>query len=89
VDPMNAMGKVSKLWIAFAQFYERNDDDLENANAIFWKAVQIKFKSLDELANLYCAWAEMQLRHRNYESACRVLEFACQGNRGGKKKDET
>lgn len=38
VDPLQAMGKVSKLWIAFAQFYERHDEDLENANAIYWKA---------------------------------------------------
>ena len=38
VDPQQAFGKASKLWIAFGQFYERNDEDLENANLIFHKA---------------------------------------------------
>jgi len=41
VDPLQAFGKPSKLWIAFAQFYERHDDDLENANLIFHKATQL------------------------------------------------
>lgn len=85
VDPQQAFGKPSKLWIAFAQFYERNDDDLENSNLVFNKASQLQYKSLDELANVYCAWAEMHLRHRNYESALAVLEHACCGNRPSKK----
>jgi pre-mRNA-splicing factor SYF1 len=90
VDPLKAVGKVSKLWIAFAQFYERHDEDLENANAIFWKASQLQYKTFDELAEVYCAWAEMHVRHRNYDSAIQVLEHACQGSRpgGGKKKTE-
>ena len=93
VDPIQAFGKPSKLWIGFAQFYERNDEDLENANLIFHKASQLQYKSLDELANIYCAWAEMHIRHRNYESAVAVLENACWGTKvssdkktGGKEK---
>ena len=44
---------------------------------------------LDELAAVYCAWAEMHVRHRNYESAIQVLEHACQGSRPKKgAKDE-
>ncbi len=81
MDPQQAFGKPSKLWIAFAQFYERHDEDLENANLLYHKATQLSFKTLDELANIYCAWAEMHLRHRNYETARQVLEHACQGNR--------
>ena len=38
VDPQQAFGKPSKLWIAFAQFYERHDSDLENANLLLHKA---------------------------------------------------
>lgn len=34
VDPLNAYGKASKLWIEFAKFYEENDD-LKNANEIY------------------------------------------------------
>ncbi|TNV83299.1 hypothetical protein FGO68_gene1183 [Halteria grandinella] len=86
VDPLQAVGKVSKLWIAFGQFYERHDEDLDNANAIFHKASQLQYKHLDELAAVYCAWAEMHVRHRNYESAIQVLEHACQGSRPSKKE---
>jgi len=79
VDPQQAFGKPSKLWIAFAHFYETHQDaeDLENANLLFHKASQLNFKSADELASVYCAWAEMHVRHRNYESACKILEHAC------------
>ena len=45
------------------------------------------------MANIYCAWAEMHIRHRNYESAVAVLENACWGTKvssdkktGGKEK---
>jgi hypothetical protein len=40
VDPQQAFGKPSKLWIAFAHFYETHQDaeDLENANLLFHKA---------------------------------------------------
>ena len=76
VDPQQAFGKPSKLWIAFAHFYETHPeaDDLENANLIFHKASVLSYKSSDELSNVYCAWAEMHIRHRNYESALTILE---------------
>lgn len=81
VDPMQAFGKPSKLWIAFAQFYEKHDEDLENANLIFYKATQLQYKSLEELASIFCAWAEMHIRHRNYESALAILDNACWGTK--------
>ncbi len=78
VDPQLAFGKPSKLWIAFGQFYERHDEDLENANLIYHKAAtELNYKHADEAANVYCAWAEMHIRHRNYEAAKQVLEHAC------------
>lgn len=92
VDPQLAFGKASDLWIDFAHFYEEYADDIANANAVFAKAAGIKygqdsksnddsniirFKQIDELASIYCAWAEMHIRHRNYESALLIMKHAC------------
>ena len=77
IDVEQAFGKPSKVWISFAQFYEVHDDDLENSNMIFSKASQLHFKSLDELASVYCSWAEMHLRHCNYDSALKLMQHAC------------
>ena len=76
IDPAIAYGKASKIWIEFASFYEENGD-LENANEIYKRAIKITFKSTDELASVYCAWAEMHLRHKNYESSLLILHSAC------------
>lgn len=48
----------------------------------------MRFKSLDELATIYCNWAEMHLRHRNYESALQIMEHACTANRPSKRKSK-
>lgn len=48
----------------------------------------LSYKSSDELSSVYCAWAEMHIRHRNYDSALKILEHACQGTRPSKKKGE-
>jgi pre-mRNA-splicing factor SYF1 len=72
IDAREAFGKLSKIWISFAHFYEGHDD-LENANAIFHKASLLSYKQMEERANVFCAWAEMHLRHQNYQSAVDVM----------------
>lgn len=68
IDPQKAVGKVSVVWIEFAKFYEQFDD-LENACRVFERAVKVAFKSVDELATVWCAWIEMYLRHDRIEEA--------------------
>jgi pre-mRNA-splicing factor SYF1 len=68
VDPAKAVGRLSNLWIAFAKFYEEHDD-LENASEIFEKAVQVNYKSVDEIASVWCEWIEMMLRNKKPEKA--------------------
>mmetsp|Transcript_18187 Transcript_18187/g.31129 ORF Transcript_18187/g.31129 Transcript_18187/m.31129 type:complete len:106 (+) Transcript_18187:1438-1755(+) len=81
------MGKFSEVWIKFAEYYEDKDKDiekydveaegnLENANLIFDQASQVQFKSIDELAVIYIAWAEMHCAHGNLESAIHILGSA-------------
>lgn len=75
IDVSKAVGKVSKLWLSFANFYEQYDE-IENANIVFYKATQQEFKSVDELSLVYCEWAEMHVRHGNIESAREILNHA-------------
>lgn len=75
VDPMKAVGKPHTLWVAFARLYE-NHNDLMNARAIFDKAVQVNYKTVDNLASVWCEWAEMELRHKNFKGALDLMRRA-------------
>ncbi|XP_068666830.1 uncharacterized protein [Aristolochia californica] len=75
VDPMKAVGKPHTLWVAFAKLYETHND-VANARVIFDKAVQVNFKMVDNLASLWCEWAEMELRHKNFKGALELMRRA-------------
>jgi len=72
VDPKLAIGKVHTLWVDFAKFYEKNNQ-LEDAMIIFEKAVQIQFVKVDELATVWCEWAEMEIRNSHYSEALKLM----------------
>eukprot|EP00596_Hydrurales_sp_CCMP1899_P010090 CAMPEP_0119039492 /NCGR_PEP_ID=MMETSP1177-20130426/9022_1 /TAXON_ID=2985 /ORGANISM="Ochromonas sp, Strain CCMP1899" /LENGTH=583 /DNA_ID=CAMNT_0007003453 /DNA_START=983 /DNA_END=2734 /DNA_ORIENTATION=- len=75
VDPKMANGKLSGLWLALARFYE-NHEDLENARIILQKATEVDYKAVDEMANVWCAWGEMEIRNEGFEKALGVLQQA-------------
>lgn len=75
VDTMKAVGKPHTLWVAFAKLYESHQD-VANARVIFDKAVQVNFKAVDHLASIWCEWAEMELRHRNFKGALDLMRRA-------------
>lgn len=75
IDPMKAVGKPHTLWIAFAKLYE-NHKDIANARVIFDKAVQVNYKAVDNLASIWCEWAEMELRHKNFKGALELMRRA-------------
>lgn len=75
VDPMKAVGKPHTLWVAFAKLYE-NYKDIANARVIFDKAVQVNYKAVDHLASVWCEWAEMELRHKNFKGALELMRRA-------------
>ena len=47
----------------------------------------LKFKSIEELALIYCSWAEMHIRNNNIDSAIEILKYAC--NKPAKKSAES
>ncbi|KAL5704901.1 hypothetical protein ACHQM5_023263 [Ranunculus cassubicifolius] len=75
VDPMKAVGKPHTLWVAFAKLYEEHND-VANARIIFEKAIQVGYKSLDNLASVWCEWAEMELRQKNMQGALDLMKRA-------------
>ncbi|KYQ93672.1 TPR-like helical domain-containing protein [Tieghemostelium lacteum] len=75
VDPQKVKGKFFTLWAAFAHFYEHHGQ-LEKARQIFESATKVNFRTVDELASLWCEYAEMELRHKCYEKALDLLKRA-------------
>jgi len=75
VDPMMASGKPHTLWVEFAKFYEKHEQ-LKEARIIFEKALKVRYRHVEDLANVWCEYGEMEIRHDNYESALKVLRRA-------------
>ncbi|KAJ3074356.1 pre-mRNA-splicing factor syf1 [Podochytrium sp. JEL0797] len=72
IVPKKSTGKLHLLWTRFATFYEDNGD-LELARQVFEKAVNVAYKHVDDLAELWCQWAEMELRNKQFERALGVM----------------
>ena len=61
LDPKLAVGKLFSLWVDFAKFYEKNKQ-INDARIIFEKATHVAYLKVDDLANVWCEWVEMELR---------------------------
>ena len=77
VQPRKASGKFHELWLNYSIFYEKRGD-LRNARIIMEKAVKVPFKSVSELAETWCGWAEMELRNKNFDKAVEIMTKATQ-----------
>ncbi|KAI0950263.1 hypothetical protein AcW1_005973 [Taiwanofungus camphoratus] len=82
VAPRRATANFHRLFINFAKFYEEGgttgqaEQDLDSARKVLEKATKVNFKAVDELAEVWCEWAEMEIRHENYDEAIRVMQRA-------------
>ncbi|KIY66119.1 spliceosome complex protein [Cylindrobasidium torrendii FP15055 ss-10] len=80
VSPRKATANLHRLYINFAKFYEEGgasgsaEPDLDSARKILEKATKVNFKAVDDLAEIWCEWAELELRHENYDEAIRVMQ---------------
>ena len=75
VDPVKADGKPHSLWVSFARYYEDNED-LDSARDILERATKVEYRSMEDLANVWCEWVEMELRHDEFQKALDVLHKA-------------
>ncbi|KAL1304241.1 hypothetical protein AAFC00_000658 [Neodothiora populina] len=77
IHPKKAIGRFHTLWTNYAKFYEERGD-VRNARIIMEKAVKVPFKSVNELAEMWCEWAEMELRNENFDRAVDIMAKATQ-----------
>ena len=75
IDIQRCIGKISSLWLGLAKFYE-NEKDYNNARMIYNKAILVNYKNIDELANIYCAYTEMEMRLDEYDKALNIMQQA-------------
>ncbi|KAF2879813.1 hypothetical protein ILUMI_26340 [Ignelater luminosus] len=75
VDPKLAVGKLHSLWVEFAKFYEKNGQ-IEDARLIFKKGTEVQYVKVDDLATVWCEWAEMEIRNECYDEALKLMHKA-------------
>ncbi|KAF7997599.1 hypothetical protein HCN44_006170 [Aphidius gifuensis] len=75
VQPQLAVGKLHTLWVEFAKFYEVNDQ-LQDARVVFEKATHVAYMKPEDLASVWCEWAEMEIRHGNCIDALKLMHRA-------------
>lgn len=68
IVPKRATANLHQLYINFARFYEEGgaskeaEPDVKSARKVLERAVGVNFKSVDDLAECWCEWAEMEIR---------------------------
>lgn len=72
VDPKQAIGKVHTLWVDFAKFYEKNKQ-ISDSRIVFEKGTLVSFVKVEELATVWCEWAEMEIRNGNFAEALKLM----------------
>lgn len=72
VQPKQAVGRVYTLWVEFAKFYETNGQ-VDDSRTVFKKATQFEFAKVDDLAAVWCEYAEMEIRQGNVQNALDLM----------------
>jgi pre-mRNA-splicing factor SYF1 len=68
INSRKATANFHRLYINFAKFYEEGgtaghaEQDLDSARKILEKGTKVNFKAVEDLAEVWCEWAEMELR---------------------------
>ncbi|KZO99493.1 spliceosome complex protein [Calocera viscosa TUFC12733] len=82
ISPKRATANLHQLYIHFARFYEQGgatreaEPDLKSARRVLERATHVGFRNVDDLAEVWCEWAELELRAENYDEAIRVMQRA-------------
>ncbi|KAJ3984174.1 hypothetical protein F5890DRAFT_1573642 [Lentinula detonsa] len=86
ISPRKATANLHRLYVNFAKFYEEGgttgqaEPDLDSARKILEKGTKVNFKAVEDLAEIWCEWAELEIRNEqvnsNYDEAIRVMQRA-------------
>ena len=68
INVRKATANLHRVYINFAKFYEggvsaQAEPDLDSARKILEKGTKVNFKLVEDLAEVWCEWSEMELRH--------------------------
>ncbi|RKP38467.1 hypothetical protein BJ085DRAFT_23335 [Dimargaris cristalligena] len=72
IHPKKAVGKLHDLWIRFARYFEDHQQP-EEAREVWERAVRVDYKSVNDLAEVWCAYADMEVRLGEFDRALAVL----------------
>eukprot|EP01135_Chromosphaera_perkinsii_P000985 Nk52_evm11s155 gene=Nk52_evmTU11s155 len=75
INPMKVSGSLGELWISFAKFYGDRGQQ-EEARTVFERATEVKYKNLDDLATVWCEYAEFELSLENFDKALELMSRA-------------
>ncbi|EGO21615.1 hypothetical protein SERLADRAFT_451634 [Serpula lacrymans var. lacrymans S7.9] len=82
INPRKATANFHRLYVNFAKYYEEGgasgsaEPDLDSARKVLEKATKVNFKAVEDLAEIWCEWAEMEIRQENYDDGIRVMQRA-------------
>lgn len=68
IHPRKATANFHRLYVNFAKFYEEGgtsgqaEPDLDSARKILEKGTKVNFKAVEDLAEVWCEWSEMEIR---------------------------
>ena len=88
VDNLKAYGRPELLYINYAKYNEENND-IGKANEIFHRGTKSEFRSIDQISNIWCEWAEMHLEHHNYNDAYIIVKKGCTTNKSKDSDDKS
>ena len=74
-----AYGKLSDIYISYAQFFEEIND-IKKANELFYRGCNLNYKKTEENVNIWCMWVEMNVRQKKYKDAYKIIKFICTNN---------
>jgi pre-mRNA-splicing factor SYF1 len=69
IQPKKATANFHRVFISFAKFYEdggtvgQSQPSIDSARKIFEHGTKVNFKAVEDLAEIWCEWAEMEIRH--------------------------
>lgn len=88
INARKATPGLHQFYLRFARFYEdggtKGKPDIASARKVFEHAVTAPFRKVDDLAEIWCSWAEMEIRLGNYDEALGVMARAVSAPRDAK-----
>ncbi|KAI3386697.1 hypothetical protein SNEBB_010652 [Seison nebaliae] len=73
VEAEKSVGKYSDLWISFAKYYEKKRH-INIAREIYAAACEATYKTVDDLANIWCDRIEFELRFSNIDYGRQLMQ---------------